>query len=142
MRKQKEGKSSALCSKRFVLVYGFALPFPQLIMLSAQTGYINSWLTSTSTLVRVRTWRAHGIATWRHEYFNLQLYSAPSVWNPASARRNRANTFTLLTTGILIFSYRLFGICSRLSLAMVPFTRSAGCTFRLNGRKRVIRYSA
>lgn len=44
--------------------------------------------------------------------------------------------------GILIFSYRLFGICSRLSLAMVPFTRRAGCTFRLNGRKRVIRRSA
>jgi len=36
--------------------------------------------------------------TWRHEYFDSQLYSAPSAWNPASARRNRANTFTLLTT--------------------------------------------
>jgi len=44
--------------------------------------------------------------------------------------------------GILIFSYRLFGICSRLSLVMVPFTRHAGCTFRLNGRKRVIQHSA
>lgn len=98
MIKQKKNKRFAYAIRRFILIYGFALPFLQLVMLSAQTGYINSWLTSTSTLVRVRTWRAHDIATWRREYFNLQLYSAPSVWNPAPARRNRTNTFTLLTT--------------------------------------------
>lgn len=44
--------------------------------------------------------------------------------------------------GILIFSCRLFGTYSRLSLAMAPFTRRAGCTFRLNGRKRVIQHGA
>lgn len=124
------------------LGYRFALPLLQLIMLSAQTGYINSWLTSTSTLVRVRTWRIHDIATWRREYFNLQLYSAPSVWNPAPARRNRANTFTLLTTKFWYLA-TAYSVC--IPNPTLPralwFTRHAGCTFCLNDREHVIRHN-
>lgn len=126
----------------FVLVYGFVLPFPQLIMLSAQTGYINSWLTSTSTLVRVRTWRAPRYSHVAPRVFQFAVVFCAQCLKSCFCAAESREYIYITYYGILIFSYRLFGMCSRLSLTMVPFTRRAGCTFRLNGRKRVIRHSA
>lgn len=78
------------------------------------------------------------------EYFNLQLHSLPWCLKSRSyAAESREYIYITYPPRIVIFRYRLFGIYPRVSPSQWCRLHGVrGCTFRLNGRKHVIRRGA